>query len=182
MGSNDQAVIDETLKWVKNEVIGLNLCPFAREPYVAGRIRCVVSSADDVEVLRAQLADELRLLRSLDAGTTETTLLIHPRVLGDFLEYNDFLDLANQTILDLGFEGEFQIASFHPCYQFEGTEPDDATNRTNRSPYPMLQILREASVEQAVAEYPNVDQISERNMETMRRLAGLPPSSDQNPR
>jgi hypothetical protein len=171
MGSNDQAAIDETLKWLVSEVIGLNLCPFAREVHAAGRIRYVVSDATDTEALRGHLAEELRLLRTLDHAVTETTLLIHPRVLGDFLEYNDFLDLADQTIIELGFEGEFQIASFHPCYQFEGTEPDDVTNRTNRSPYPMLQILREASVEKAVAEYPDVDKISERNMETMRRLA-----------
>jgi hypothetical protein len=178
MSLNDQAVIDETRKWLVSEVIGLNLCPFAREVHAAGRIRYAVSDAVDAEALRAQLADELRLMRTLDAAATETTLLIHPRVLGDFLDYNDFLDVADQTIIELGFEGEFQIASFHPCYQFEGTEPDDVTNRTNRSPYPMLQILREASVERAVAEYPDVDKISERNMETMRRLAALPPSSD----
>jgi hypothetical protein len=179
MGSNEQAVIDETRKWLVSEVIGLNLCPFAREVHAEGRIRYAVSDAVDAEALRAQLADELRLLRTLDPSVTETTLLIHPRVLGDFLEYNDFLDLADETIIALAFEGEFQIASFHPCYQFEGTEPDDVTNRTNRSPYPMLQILREASVERAVAEYPDVDKISERNMETMRRLAALPPPSDQ---
>jgi hypothetical protein len=172
MGSNDQAVIDETKKWVKSEVIGLNLCPFAREAYVSERIRYVVSGAVTAEALRAQLADELRLLQTLESQATETTLLIHPRVLGDFLEYNDFLDLAEQTIEELGFEGVFQIASFHPCYQFEGTEADDVANRTNRSPYPMLQILREASVERAVAEYPDIDQIPERNIATMRRLAG----------
>ena len=178
MGPSDQAVIDETRKWVKNEVIGLNLCPFAREVYAAERIRYVVSEAVGAEALRAQLADELRLLRTLDPSATETTLLIHPRVLGDFLEYNDFLDLADRTIAELELDGEFQIASFHPCYQFEGTEPDDVTNRTNRSPYPMLQILREASVERAVAEYPDVDKISERNIETMRRLAASPPPTD----
>jgi hypothetical protein len=175
MGSNDQAVIDATRKWLKSEVIGLNLCPFAREVYAAERIRYVVSAADSVEALRVQLTDELRLLRTLDPAATETTLIIHPGVLGDFLEYNDFLDLADQTLAELELEGEFQIASFHPCYQFEGTEPDDVTNRTNRSPYPMLQILREASVERAIAEYPDVDKISERNMETMRRLAASPP-------
>jgi hypothetical protein len=171
MGSNDQAVIDETRKWLKSEVIGLNLCPFARAVYDAGRIRYVVSDAADAEALRAQLADELRLLTTLDPAATETTLIIHPRVLGDFLEYNDFLDLADQTLEELELDGVLQIASFHPCYQFEGTEPDDVTNRTNRSPYPMLHILREASVEKAVAEYPDADKISERNIETMRRLA-----------
>jgi hypothetical protein len=178
MSSSDQAVIDETKKWLKSEVIGLNLCPFARAVYDAGRIRYVVSDAVTAEALRAQLAEELRLLATLDPAATETTLIIHPRVLGDFLEYNDFLDVADETLVELELEGELQIASFHPCYQFEGTEPDDVTNRTNRSPYPMLHILREASVERAVAEYPDADKISERNMETMRRLAGLPPPSD----
>jgi hypothetical protein len=175
MGSNDQAVVDETRKWLKNVVIGLNLCPFARAVYDAGRIRYVVSDAVNAEALLAQLADELRLLRTLDPATTETTLLIHPRVLGDFLEYNDFLDLADEALEELELDGVFQIASFHPCYQFEGTEPDDVTNHTNSSPYPMLHILREASVERAIADYPDADRISERNIETMRRLASSPP-------
>jgi hypothetical protein len=171
MGADDQAVIEETRAWLVSHVIGLNLCPFAREPHAKGRIRYAVCDAVDPEALRARLAEELGLLQTLDPVVTETTLLIHPRALVDFLAYNDFLDLADETIEELGFEGVFQIASFHPRYQFAGTEPDDVTNRTNRSPYPMLQILREASVERAVAEFPGIDEIPERNMETMRRLA-----------
>ncbi len=170
MQSNDQTVIDATKTWLKDVVIGLNLCPFAREVYVTERIRYVVSAADTPEALRAQLADELLLLHSLDPAKTETTLIILPKVLADFFNYNDFLDLADQTLVNLELEGIFQIASFHPSYQFEGTDPDDVTNRTNRSPYPMLHILRESSVERAVAEYPDIDKISARNIETMRRL------------
>lgn len=168
-----RAVVAATRTWLKDAVIGLNLCPFAREVYVAERIRYVVSPAADPQALRAQLADELRLLPTLDPAATETTLLIHPRVLGDFLDYNDFLDLAEATLAELGLEGVLQIASFHPLYQFAGTEPGDVTNRTNRSPYPMLHILREASVTKAVAGYPDADKIPERNIATMRRLAGL---------
>lgn len=175
MASEEQAVIDETRAWLVSQVIGLNLCPFAREPHAKGRIRYAVTDATDAAALRGKLAEELLLLRTLDPAATETTLLIHPRALPDFLDYNDFLDLAEETIVELGLEGEFQIASFHPRYQFAGTAPDDPTNRTNQSPYPMLQILREASVERAVADYPGIDEIPARNMETMRRLAASPP-------
>lgn len=167
----DQAVVDATRTWLKEVVIGLNLCPFAREVYVTERIRYVVSAATDSEALRVELAEELRLLTRLDPAATETTLLIHPGVLGDFLDYNDFLDLAEATLAELGLDGVLQIASFHPAYQFAGTEPDDVTNRTNRSPYPMLHLLREASVTRAVETYPDADKIPERNIETMRRLA-----------
>lgn len=167
----DRAVVDATKAWLKDVVIGLNLCPFAREVYVSERIRYVVSPAADVEALRAQLAAELRLLPTLAPAATETTLLIHPGVLADFPDYNDFLDTAEGALGELGLEGVLQIASFHPQYQFAGTEPGDVTNRTNRSPYPMLHLLREASVTKAVAGYPDADKIPERNIATMRRLA-----------
>jgi hypothetical protein len=167
---NAEAVVAATRAWIEKEVIGLNLCPFAREVHVANRIRYFVSDAEQIETLRRHLQDEAVLLRDSDPARTETTLIIHPRVLLDFLDYNDFLDLADDTIEALGLAGVIQVASFHPRYQFEGTEPDDVTNGTNRSPYPMLHLLREASIERAVAEYPDVDKISERNMETMRRM------------
>ncbi|TBR25646.1 DUF1415 domain-containing protein [bacterium] len=170
---SDKTVIAATRKWLKDVVIGLNLCPFAREVYVAERIRYVVSPATDVEALRAQLAEELRLLPTLDPAATETTLLIHPGVLGDFLDYNDFLDLAEGALAELGLEGVLQIASFHPQYRFADAEPDDPANGTNRSPYPMLHLLREASVAKAVAGYPDADKIPERNIATLRRLAAL---------
>ena len=141
------------------------------------RIRYAVSAALTTDTLRADLVDELLLLKSLDAAKTDTTLLIHPQVLGDFLDYNDFLDVADETIRDLGLVKEFQIASFHPSYQFAATEPEDVTNRSNRSPHPTLQLLREVSVERALADYPDADKISVRNIETLRRLGASPPEN-----
>lgn len=167
---NADAIVAATRAWIETTVIGLNLCPFAREVHAANRIRYFASDADSPEKLRAHLRDEILLLRSLDPAQTETTLIIHPRVLADFLEYNDFLDIADEALDELGLAGVFQIASFHPRYQFQGTEPDDVTNGTNRSPYPMLHLLREASVEKAIAAYPDADKIPERNIETMRRI------------
>jgi hypothetical protein len=173
--ASNEDVIAATRAWLEAEVIGLNLCPFAKAVHESNRIRYVVSSAQTPVALRADLIDELLLLKTLDAAQTDTTLLIHPQVLGDFWDYNDFLDVADGTIKDLGLVGEFQIASFHPKYQFAETTPDDVTNRTNRSPYPMLHLLREASVERALEEYPDADKISDRNIETMRRLGGSAP-------
>ncbi len=168
---DDAAVIAATKAWLVAEVIGLNLCPFAREVYVSERIRYRVSDARDAAALRAHLVEELKTLHAADPAKSETTLLIHPRALGDFLDYNDFLDEADAAVEELGLTGELQVASFHPCYQFDGTEPDDPANGTNRSPFPMLHLLREASVERAVAGYPDADKIPERNVETMRRRA-----------
>ncbi len=166
----NEGVIADTMAWLVKDVIGLNLCPFVEEVHVSNRIRYVVSGALTTEALRADLVEELLLLKSLDAAKTDTTLLIHPQVLGDFLDYNDFLDVADETIRDLGLVKEFQIASFHPRYQFAGTEPGEVTNRSNRSPYPTLHLLREASVARALADYPDADKISERNIETLRRI------------
>jgi hypothetical protein len=173
--ASNEDVIAATRAWLEAEVIGLNLCPFAKAVHESNRIRYVVSGAQTPVALRADLIDELLLLKTLDPAQTDTTLLIHPQVLGDFWDYNDFLDVADGTIKDLGLVGEFQIASFHPKYQFAETTPDDVTNRTNRSPYPMLHLLREASVERALEEYPDADKISERNIETMRRLGDASP-------
>src|SRR6185295_6880550 len=159
--ASKEEVLAATRTWLETMVIGLNLCPFARAVHVSGRIRYVVSEARMPHRLRTDLIDELLFLKSADPEQTETTLLIHPYVLEDFLEYNDFLDIADDVIRQLGLNGDFQIASFHPRYQFEGTEPDDVTNRTNRSPYPILQILRESSVERAIEETPDIDKIAE---------------------
>jgi uncharacterized protein len=166
-----EEAVAATRAWLEAKVIGLNLCPFARAVHDAGRIRYVASGATTPDALRAELSAELRLLETLEPATTDTTLLIHAHVLGDFLDFNDFLDVADEEIDLLGYSGTFQIASFHPRYQFAGVEPDDVGNRTNRSPYPMLQILREASVTAALESYPDADRISERNIETLRRLS-----------
>ena len=170
MQESDDAVIAATQDWLVKAVIGLNLCPFARAVYAGGRIRFAVSRARAPEALLEALAEELRLLAAADAAETETTLLIHPGVLGDFLDYNDFLEIADALVADLGYEGVLQVASFHPQYRFADVEADDVSNCTNRSPYPTLHLLREASVERAVESHPDTDRIYRDNIETLRRL------------
>ena len=168
-------VLAATRSWLEKEVIGLNLCPFAAAVHDAGQIRYVVSAATTSKQLRADLLEELLLLKEADPAKIDTTLLVHPDVLADFLEFNDFLDVADDLLKDLGLVGDIQIASFHPKFQFVDTEPDDVTNRTNRSPYPTLHLLREASVERALEDYPDPEEISRRNIEKMRKL-GPPPA------
>ncbi|HEY5324628.1 MAG TPA: DUF1415 domain-containing protein [Caldimonas sp.] len=163
-------VIAETRAWVERVVIGVNLCPFAKAPQVKGLVRYVLSEASEPEALLAGLIEELKLLAGTPADRIETTLLVHPQVLADFADYNDFLGLAESAVAGLGLEGVIQVASFHPGYQFAGTAPDDLTNATNRSPYPTLHLLREESVERAVAAFPEAEAIFEANIATMRRL------------
>ncbi len=164
------SALDDTRRWIEKAVIGLELCPFAPVVYIADRIRYRVSSAADEETLRADLAQELTALAAAPENACETTLLIHPRALADFAAYNAFLDTADREVDALGLRGEIQIASFHPHYQFAGTASDDIGNYTNRSPHPMLHLLREASVERAVAANPDASAIYARNIETLRRL------------
>src|SRR5262245_22176544 len=167
---NDADVIDATRRWIATIVIGLNLCPFARRVFESDRIRFAVSAAMDEAVLLKNLADELTLLAATPIAEIETTLLIHPQVLGEFLDYNDFLELAERQVQNLDLEGIVQIASFHPYYQFAGTTPDALENYTNRSPFPMLHLLREESVT-AVADRPEeLLEIPRRNMETLQQL------------
>jgi uncharacterized protein len=167
--TSDEAIA-ATRAWIERAVIGLNLCPFAKAVYTGERIRYTVSDAQTTDALVDDLERELRTLADTSADLVETTLLIHPRVLTAFLDYNDFLDEADRAVERLALSGVLQIASFHPDYQFAGTPPDDLTNYTNRSPWPMLHLLREASVEGAVAAFPDTDRISERNVETLRRI------------
>ena len=169
-GADTAAVVAATRVWLERAVIGLQLCPFAKAVYVNDQVRYVVSEAQTADALREALERELRTLAQADASVVDTTLLIHPQVLTDFLDYNDFLDVADATLEALGLEGVVQIASFHPAYQFAGTPRDDVTNFTNRSPYPMLHLLREASVSRAVAAFPDAPNIYQQNLETMRRL------------
>jgi hypothetical protein len=166
----DEQVLQDTQAWVEKAVIGLNLCPFAKAVQVQGKVRYVVSAATTVEDLLYELAAELNHLHDTPPEQTDTTLLIHPRVLTDFLDYNDFLEAADALVADIGLEGELQVASFHPQYQFEGTEPDDITNFTNRSPYPTLHLLREDSIDRAVAAFPNPESIFDTNMATLEKL------------
>jgi len=162
--------IEQTRHWLEQAVIGLNLCPFAKAVHTKGQIRWVESSARDVQALMADLVHELQLLAAADPEAIDTTLLVHPQVLADFLDYNDFLELADAALEELGLDGELQIASFHPQYQFEGTAPDDVENFSNRSPYPTLHLLREASVDSAVAAFPEAETIYERNIDTLKTL------------
>ncbi len=163
-------VIAKTRHWVEKAVIGLRLCPFAAAPYLRGQVRYRVSEQATTSGLRQDLAEELTYLAAVDPQVCETSLLIHPHVLHDFLDYNQFLDQADATVAALGLTGELQIASFHPAYQFAGSAPDDIENYSNRSPYPMLHVLREVSVQQAAATFPQVHEIGDRNMATLREL------------
>jgi uncharacterized protein len=165
-----EAAIAATQRWLENAVIGLNLCPFAKAVHLKQQIRWVVSPARDAQTLRENLARELEWLRDASPEQTDTTLLIHPFVLGDFADYNDFLGLADALITELGLEGLIQIASFHPDYQFAGSAADDIDNFSNRAPHPTLHLLREASIDKAVAAFPDAAEIYERNIETLRRL------------
>ena len=165
-----ESVIAETRAWVDLAVIGLNLCPFAKAPQIKGLIRYVCCDAIDPQALLDALCGQMHALVDADPAELETTLLIHPHVLGDFVEFNDFLDLAEQAIETLGYEGVLQVASFHPQYQFAGTTADDVANATNRSPYPTLHLLREASVDRAVAAFPEAHGIVEANIATLEVL------------
>src|SRR5690554_653489 len=161
-------VVNVTRKWVEDVVVGYNLCPFAGRELSKGSVRFAVTEAKTEEELLQALHAELQLLE--DEPDVETTLLIHPAVLQDFALYNGFLDVAGSLLAYLNIEGIYQIASFHPSYQFEGTQPDAAENYTNRSPYPMLHLLREASVEAAIEGHPNIHEIPQRNIELMEKL------------
>jgi hypothetical protein len=163
-------VIAETRAWVRRSVIGLNLCPFARGVETKGQIRYVVTEADDVETLLATLCVELQRLADTDPSVVETTLLVHPHVLTDFQDFNDFLELADAAVAEMDLEGVLQVASFHPDFQFADTAPADVTNATNRAPYPTLHLLREESIDKAVAAFPEAESIFETNMRTLEQL------------
>lgn len=162
--------IAATRHWLEQAVIGLNLCPFARAVHVKQQIHWVHSQASSAQGLLEELVVELQFLAAADPDAVDTTLLIHPHVLEDFLEYNHFLDVADAALEELGLAGVLQIASFHPAYQFAGSAPDDVENLSNRSPFPMLHLLREDSVARAVAAFPDAATIYERNAATLRRL------------
>jgi hypothetical protein len=168
--TESETVLRATRDWLEKVVIGLNLCPFAKAVHVRGQIRHAVSNAHTERVLLEDLRTELRTLQAAPPEQVDTTLLIHPHVLGNFADYNCFLDLAENALAEARLVGVIQIASFHPEYAFAGTAPDDITNYTNRSPYPMLHLLREASVTRAVRSHPDPTQIFEANIATLKRL------------
>jgi hypothetical protein len=164
----DDAIIAVVQRWVEAVVVDLNLCPFAKRELAKNRIRFAVTPSQTEQQLLLALHDELERLNS--DSSVETTLLIHPNVLQDFHDYNRFLGDADELLLGMELEGVYQIASFHPDYRFEGTGPGDAENYTNKSPYPMLHAIREESLERAIADYPDVEQIPARNIELMNTL------------
>lgn len=163
-------MLRETRRWVERFVVGLELCPFAREPLVADRVRFVASESSTVEDLADDLHRELARLDREPAARLETTLLVHPHVLLDFEDFNRFLDVGDLLLEKLDLVGSIQIASFHPDYRFAGAAPDDPANATNRSPYPMLHLLREESVERAVRSHPDPAGIPDRNARKLREL------------
>ncbi len=165
---NDEEIIHAVRQWVETFVVGMNLCPFAKRELVKNRVRFVTTAATTAEQLLQVLQTELELLNA--DPSVETTLLIHPAVLQDFYDFNDFLGFADSLLVDMELEGIYQVASFHPDYQFGGTRSGDAENYTNRAPYPVLHLLREESLERVIADYPDVDDIPERNIELMNSL------------
>lgn len=184
---NPDAVIAAMRHWLEQAVIGLNLCPFAKSVYVADRVRFVVSDARHVDAFLEQLDAELDFLAAADPKDVDTTLLIHPTMFDDFETFNDIVGIAEEAVEEHELEGVLQVASFHPRFQFADTESDDLGNYTNRAPYPTLHLLREDSIEGALAHYPHdPDSIFERNIETMEKLGqagwdalGIGPAKDE---
>lgn len=167
----DAAIVwQDTVRWLERAVIGLNLCPFAKGVHGKGQIHYVVSSATEGAQLLQELGDELKALAEISPEERDTTLLIAPACFPDFLDFNDFLELADQLLNALDLEGILQIASFHPAFQFGGTTVDDVTNCTNRAPYPTLHLLREDSIDRAVAAFPEAETIYERNMQVLEEM------------
>jgi hypothetical protein len=166
---SDQVIADTRI-WLERAVIGLNLCPFAKAVYIKNRVRFVATTAENTRALKEELTRELLFLQAAAPEEIDTTLLIHPAVLNDFLEYNDFLREADHTLAELGLEGEIQIASFHPDYQFADSGPNDIENYSNRSPYPILHLLREASIDAAVQSFPDPSKIYDANIDTLNTI------------
>jgi len=167
---NQEQVLASTRHWLEAAVIGLNLCPFAKAVYVKNQVRLVVSQARHADDLLEELDRELDLLVATPASETDTTLLIHPTLFDDFLDFNDFLEVADGVVDEHGLDGVIQLASFHPKFQFDGTDPDDISNYTNRAPFAILHLLREESVERAVESFPQAEAIFEANIATLEKL------------
>ena len=163
-------VIAATRLWLEKAVIGLNLCPFAKAVYLKDRVRFVVSAAPHLDGLLEDLDRELDFLAAASPDEVETTLLIHPTLLPDFNDFNDFMQLAEAAVGEHDMEGIIQIASFHPQFQFADTAPDDISNYTNRAPYPTLHLLREASISNAIEAYPNTEAIYQRNIGVLQEI------------
>ena len=166
----DEQVLIQTKYWLEKAVIGLNLCPFAKAVYVKNQVRLVVSHARHADDFLEELDRELDLLVATPASEIDTTLLIHPTLFDDFLDFNDFLEVAEGVVGEHELEGVVQLASFHPRFQFDGTEPDDIGNYTNRAPFAVLHLLREESVERGVEAFPEAESIFKQNIVTLEKL------------
>ena len=171
MNPTDEQVLADTRRWLERAVIGLNLCPFARAVYAKNQVRIVVSRARHLDAFLDELDAELDWLQTIPAEQIDTTLLVHPTLFPDFLQFNDFLGVVDDVVVEHDLEGVIQVASFHPLFQFEGSEPDDISNATNRAPYPILHLLREDSVERAIqSNAGDAEAIVERNIATLQAL------------
>ena len=166
----ERTAIEDTQKWLLEAVVGLNLCPFAKAVVVKDMVRYRVCASSEPADVLAMLREELQHLAEADPDKLDTTLLIAPNALPDFLDFNDFLADCDDVLMDLELDGVLQVADFHPHYQFGGTEVDDIENFTNRTPYPTLHLLREASIDKAVEAYPDASLIFERNIEVLNKL------------
>jgi hypothetical protein len=164
------AALADTRRWLERAVIGLNLCPFAKAVHVKGQVHYAASLADDAASILEDFTRELEALLALPASERDTTLLVIPQGMEDFLAFNDVFGRAERIVRKRRLEGVVQVASFHPRFVFAGTEEDDVTNCTNRAPWPTLHLLREESMDRAVAAFPDAAAIYETNMETLRRL------------
>lgn len=166
----DEAVLASTRAWLERAVIGLNLCPFAKAVHTKGQVHMAVSAATSPADVLDDLARELDALVALDAQERDTTLLVVPHCLDQFLDFNAVVARGERMIRKQGLEGVIQLASFHPHYCFADAAEDDVTNFSNRSPYPTLHLLREASIDKAVRAFPDAQAIYGANLETLRKL------------
>ncbi|QJW85220.1 DUF1415 domain-containing protein [Ramlibacter terrae] len=160
-------VVADTRRWLERAVIGLNLCPFAKAVLAKGQVHFAVTESDQAPDVLRDFERELQALVALDAAKRDTTLLAIPNALQDFLDFNDLTAKAERLVRKRGLEGVVQVASFHPRFVFAGTDEDDITNATNRAPYPTLHLLREESIDRAVAAFPDPAAIYETNMQTL---------------
>jgi hypothetical protein len=165
-----RSALDATREWLERAVIGLNLCPFAKAVYGKGSIHFALSPSGSADRLLEDLGSELEALVASDPAERETTLLVAPHCVQEFLEFNDVVRRGERLIRKRGLEGVIQLASFHPHYCFAGAADDDVANFSNRSPYPTLHLLREASIDKAVQAFPDPQSIYGANRETLERL------------
>jgi len=168
---HDETIEQSMRHWLEQVVIGLNLCPFASKPHLQNLVRIISSDSTTEIALLDDVTTELEKLDRYSASELETTLIAIPNMLADFYDYNQFLDWVDQLLFERNWEGTYQVASFHPSYQFGGTQPNDKENLTNRSPYPVLHLIREASMEKAVKHHPDPAGIPERNIKLVENLS-----------